>query len=86
MAKAQPTLADELASRLPAQSRPKWIARVPSEMRVEIESIKRQFLDGTLDGRLAGASRTGLAAAITSWVRSKGIAVHDITVARWLKK
>lgn len=86
MAKRKNEMLEGLADLLPKQSRPNWLDRVPADLLEEMTEIKRGFIEGTLTGRLAGASRTGLSHAITLWMNGRGISVHESTVERWLKK
>ena len=86
MAKRKNEMLDGLADLLPKQSRPNWLDRVPADLLEEMTGIKQGFLEGTLPGKLAGASRTGLSHAITLWMAARGISVHESTVDRWLRK
>jgi hypothetical protein len=86
MAKIKTDLMSDLAVLLPKHSRPNWLARMPADLLEEMEGVKNGFIAGTLTGPLAAATRGGLASAIASWLSAKGIKVHEITVARWLKK
>ena len=86
MAKQKNDLLEDLVSLLPKHSRPGWIDRVPADLLEQIEVVRHGYAEGTLTGRLAGASITGLGSAISKLLNARGISVHECTVVRWLKK
>jgi hypothetical protein len=76
------SLLDAVVERLPSRKRAQWIESVPQGIRDELEQVKTQFNEG----RISGATKTGLATAIVATLKTRGIDAGQCTIVRWLEK
>lgn len=81
MAKAAPTLADQIAAALPPRARTRpWWERIDPAHLAELEPVRARFLAGGYD-----ASKRQMAKTISAHLRANGIAeVGEQGVISWL--
>lgn len=83
MAKAKPSLLDEVCSRLPRKGQLPWHMTLRPDLLAEINAVKAAWREGRLPSH---TTKTGLASAIAGSLQARGVEIGPSGVSRWLNE
>lgn len=78
----QSALLDQVRDRLPKKGQSRWVTKLDSALRAELEEIKASFESGKMG---SAVTKTGLANAISAALLDRGVAIGPYGVLCWLQ-
>lgn len=80
MPKQTTSLLDDVVANLPKKGPASWHETLPPALAEELEQVRQRFVAGEIHG----ATKTGLAAALSKSLKARGIDIGHRGVESWL--